>query len=43
MYIVPFKDHCLVMVKGLTQLNEAMSHAMQGHPRQVTAENSDKT
>ena len=26
-------DHCLVMVKGLASLNEAMSHAMQGHPR----------
>ena len=24
-------DHCLVMVKGL--MNEAMSHALQGHPR----------
>ena len=26
-------DHSLVTVKGLVQLNEAMSHAMQGHPR----------
>ena len=33
-------DHCLVVVKQL----EAMSHAMQGHPRQtVIVENSDKT
>ena len=28
-------DHCLVMVKELVQLNEAMSHAVQGHPRQT--------
>ena len=28
-------DHSLVVVKGLTYLNEAMSHAMQGHPRQM--------
>ena len=26
-------DHSLVMVKGLASLNEAMGHAMQGHPR----------
>ena len=26
-------DHNLVMVKGLIELNEAMSHAMQGYPR----------
>ena len=26
-------DHSLVVVKGLVQLNEAMSHAVQGHPR----------
>ena len=26
-------DHSLVMAKGLAQLKEAMSHAMQGHPR----------
>ena len=27
------KYHCLVMVKGLVLLSDAMSHAMQGHPR----------
>ena len=26
-------DHSLVIVKGLTKLNEAMKHAMQDHPR----------
>ena len=26
-------DHSVVMVKGLAQLSEAMSHAVQGHPR----------
>ena len=26
-------DHNLVVVKGLIELNEAMSHAMQGYPR----------
>ena len=31
----PFMDHGLVVVKGLVQLNEAMSHARQGHPRQT--------
>ena len=25
-------DHSLVVVKGHGQLNEALSHAMQGHP-----------
>ena len=30
----PFTDHCLMVVKGLVYLNEAMSHAVQGHPRQ---------
>ena len=28
-------DHGLVVVKGLVQLHEVMSHAMQGHPRQT--------
>ena len=31
----PFMDHGLVVVKGLVQLHEVMSHAMQGHPRQT--------
>ena len=31
----PFMDHCLVMAKELAELNEAMSHASQGHPRQM--------
>ena len=26
-------DHCPVMAKGLAELNEAMRHAMEGHPR----------
>ena len=26
-------DHCLVMVKGLASLNEAMSHGIQSHQR----------
>ena len=29
----PFMDHSLVVVTGLAQLSEAMSHAMQGHSR----------
>ena len=28
-------DYSLVMTKGLMKLNEAMSHAMQGHPRLI--------
>ena len=28
-------DHSLAMAKGLVSLNEAMSHAMPGHPRQI--------
>ena len=27
-------DHSLVMAKGLAKLNEAMSHAVQGYPKQ---------
>ena len=34
-------DHSLV-VKRLAELNEAMSHAVQGHPRQVIVKSSDK-
>ena len=26
--IIPFMDHCIVMVKGLVWLSEAMSHAV---------------
>ena len=26
-------DHSLVIAKGLAELNKAMSHAVQGHPR----------
>ena len=29
----PFMDHSLVVVKKLAKLSEAMSHAMQDHPR----------
>ena len=37
-------DQSLVVEKGLAQLNEAMSHALQGHPaRQMGHESSDKT
>ena len=37
-------DQSLVVEKGLAQLNEAMSHALQGHPaRQMGQESSDKT
>jgi len=28
-------DQSLVMAKGLALLNEAMSHAIQGHPRWI--------
>ena len=35
MVYVPFMDHSLVVAKGLVELNEAMSHAVQGHPRQM--------
>lgn len=28
-----FMDHSLLTEKGLAQLNEAMSHVVQGHPR----------
>ena len=35
-------DHSLVVVKILAELNEAMSHAVQGHPRQVIVKSSDK-
>ena len=31
----PFMDHCLVVAKELAELSEAMSHASQGHPRQM--------
>ena len=31
--ILHFMDHSPVVVKGLVQLYEAMSHAVQGHPR----------
>ena len=34
----PFMDHCLVVEKGLVELNEAMRHAAQGQDAQVTAE-----
>ena len=33
MVYVPFMDHSLVVAKGLVELNEAMSHAVQGHPK----------
>ena len=37
-------DHCLVMAEGLAKLSEAMSHAVQGHPRWTgLSESSDKT
>ena len=37
-------DQNVVMLKGLAQLNEAMSHAVQGHPRWTgCSERSDKT
>ena len=42
----PFMDHSLVMAKGLLQLSEAISNAVQGHSRQtfkVTVMISDKT
>ena len=29
----PFVDHSLVVARGLGQLSEAMSQAVQGHPR----------
>ena len=29
-------DQNVVMLKGLAQLNEAMSHAVQDHPRWMT-------
>ena len=28
-------DHSLVVAKGLAKINETMSHALQGHPRQT--------
>ena len=31
--LISSMDHSLVVVKGLEELNEAMSHAMQGHPK----------
>ena len=36
-------DHSLVMVKGLAKLDEAMSHAVQGHHanRKGKSESSD--
>ena len=34
-WIVPFMDHSLFVEKGLAWLNEAMSHAMKSHPRQM--------
>ena len=38
-----FRDYCLVVVKGLVQLNEAMSHAMYSQPDGwVIVEGSDK-
>ena len=42
----PFMDHSLVMAKGLLQLSEAISNAVQGHSRQtfkVTVMIFDKT
>ena len=35
-------DHSLVGVKRRAELNEAMSHAVQGHPRQVIVKSSAK-
>ena len=32
---LPFMDHSLTMAKGIVQLSEPMSHAMQGYPRQM--------
>ena len=32
---LPCVAHGLVVVKGLVSLNEAMSHATQGHPRRM--------
>ena len=32
----PLMDYSLVMVKGLAQLNETMSHARRSHPRQTS-------
>ena len=31
----PFMDRNLLLAKGLELLGEAMSHAMQGHPRRT--------
>ena len=31
----PFMDHSLVTAKGLVQLSEAISNAVQGHSRQT--------
>jgi len=33
----PFMEHSLV-VKGLVYLNEAISHAVEGHPKQMGEE-----
>ena len=32
---LPFMVNSLVVVKGLAQVNEVISYAMQGHPRQM--------
>ena len=34
-YVDPFMGYSLVRAKGPVKLTEAMSHAMQGHPRQM--------
>ena len=34
-YVDPFMGYSLVRAKGPVKLTEAMSHAMQGHPRQT--------
>ena len=31
--IQSLKDHSCVVVKGLAEVNETISHAVQGHPR----------
>ena len=38
-----FIDYSLVMMKGFALLNEAISHAVQGYPRQFIVKSSDKT
>ena len=34
-YLVPFVDHSLVVAKRLLDLDEAVSHAVRGHPGQT--------